>query len=1129
MSKNVLRSLIVTFVVCFCVLAAIVSNVSSAGDIYVAPNGTDSNSGTIDQPTTLASAITRAVAGTTIYLRGGTYNYSTTITIARGNDGSSSAYKNIFAYGSEVPVLNFSAQAFDSANRGLQLFGHYWHVKGIQVTGAGDNGIFIGGNYNIIENCITFANRDSGLQISRYASDCSESEWPSYNLIKNCYSYNNFDTDNGEDADGFACKLTSGPGNVFDGCISAYNVDDGWDLYAKADTGPIGVVTLRNCIAHNNGKTTAGEGASDGDKNGFKLGGSDIAVNHIVENCIAFNNINHGFTFNSNPGSISMTNCTSFNNAESSGKYNYTFNEGSHVAKNCLSYKPARTSNNDHVDAISDYQSSNIWWMDEAGQSAKGLVVTDADFVSLTAPTSNGIVIVPRNSDGSPNLGNFLKIASNSDLIGAGVNDANIGANFSSISSSTPTPTPTATATTTPTPTATATSSSGTYQAEDATLSNAVLENEHSGYTGTAYVNYDNETGSYVEWTVNATSSGTYTLTFRFANGTTTNRPTDIYVNGSKVISALAFNGTGAWTTWSTQTVSVSLNSGSNKIRATATTANGGPNMDKLDLSGGTTSTPTATATPTPTATATATATPTPTSSSSGTLFSDNFESGNYDNWTTQNGSWSITTDGSKVFYQSSTSAEGRAWLNTSSSWTDQAVEAKVKVSSFNSSNPVLVCARMADGNNYYAVGMKNGTVELRKKISGSTSVLSSTSYSFSTGTWYTLKLSVQGTTLIAYINGAQVLSATDSSRSAGVAGLIGWKTAVKFDDVVVTGPSDSATPTPTPTSTVAPTPTPTATVAPTPTPTSGPTPTPITNPSFNMVGFATLNGGTTGGQGGPSVTVTTGTELQNAINLGGPRIIYVNGTITLSNSSGLSKIDIKDVSDISIIGVGTKGEFNGIGIKMTRTSNVILRNLKIHHVLSGDKDCISTEGPANNIWVDHCELYNEYDGVDKDYYDALLDAKAESAYLTYSWNKLHDSWKASLNGSSESDTYDRRVTYHHNSFININSRLPLYRGGQGHIYNNYYQDVPTSGVNSRINAKLRVENNVFVNVNNPICSLDSDVIGYWDVSGNTFTNCTGNVPTTSTCSYTPPYSYTLDATGTVQSNVANNAGVGKI
>ncbi|NLY76092.1 MAG: pectate lyase, partial [Firmicutes bacterium] len=298
------------------------------------------------------------------------------------------------------------------------------------------------------------------------------------------------------------------------------------------------------------------------------------------------------------------------------------------------------------------------------------------------------------------------------------------------------------------------------------------------------------------------------------------------------------------------------------------------------------------------------------------------------------------------------------------------------------------------------------------------------------------------------------------------------------------------------------------------------------------LVGFATLNGGTTGGQGGPTVTVSTGTELQNAIKQGGPRIIYVNGTITPANSSD-SKINVKDVNNISIIGVGANGEFDGIGIKITRANNIIIRNLKIHHVLTGDKDCISIEGPASNIWVDHCELFNEYQGVNKDYYDALLDAKGDSAFITYSWNYLHDSWKASLNGSSEKDTYDRRVTYHHNAFININSRLPLYRGGQGHIYNNFYKDIFTSAVNSRLDAQLRVENNVFINVKNPICSLDSDTIGYWDARGNIFTNCTYSPgvigPPVSTCTYDPPYMYTLDPVEDVELIVTQGAGVNKI
>lgn len=311
-------------------------------------------------------------------------------------------------------------------------------------------------------------------------------------------------------------------------------------------------------------------------------------------------------------------------------------------------------------------------------------------------------------------------------------------------------------------------------------------------------------------------------------------------------------------------------------------------------------------------------------------------------------------------------------------------------------------------------------------------------------------------------------------------------------------------------------------------TPTPTPTPTGGSDTPSGLVGFATLNGGTTGGAGGPTVTVYNGTDLQNAIKQGGPRIIRVAGTITPSNSGGLSKIDIKDVNNISILGNGSSGELNGIGIKITRANNIIIRNLKIHHVATGDKDAISIEGPVRNVWVDHCTLYNDL-SHDKDYYDGLLDAKKDSAYMTFSWNYLYDSYKTSLVGSSDSDNYDRRITYHHNYFRNCNSRLPSYRFGTGHIFNNYYYGIMTTGINSRMGAKLRIDNNVFENSDDPIGSWDSDEVGYWHLSGNQYINCTGSMPTSSTTTYNPPYSYSLTATGSVKSTVTSGAGSGKI
>jgi glucose/arabinose dehydrogenase len=122
------------------------------------------------------------------------------------------------------------------------------------------------------------------------------------------------------------------------------------------------------------------------------------------------------------------------------------------------------------------------------------------------------------------------------------------------------------------------------YEAENATLFQCVVESNHLNFSGTGFVNCDNVTGSYVQWTVNAPAAGTATLGIRFANGTTTDRPTDIAVNGTLVSGGLSFPGTGNWDTWQTKTVTAQVNAGANTIRATGATVNGPPNLDFLDF-----------------------------------------------------------------------------------------------------------------------------------------------------------------------------------------------------------------------------------------------------------------------------------------------------------------------------------------------------------------------------------------------------------------------------------------------------------------------------------------------------------------------------------------------------------------
>ncbi|HPU41782.1 MAG TPA: pectinesterase family protein, partial [Acetivibrio clariflavus] len=122
------------------------------------------------------------------------------------------------------------------------------------------------------------------------------------------------------------------------------------------------------------------------------------------------------------------------------------------------------------------------------------------------------------------------------------------------------------------------------YEAEDAALYNSFLETIHSGFSGSGYVNYNNEYGSYVEWKVNVAKNGAYKLIFRYANGANTNRAMSISVNKKIARNSLDFNPTGSWTGWSESYIVVKLDQGDNLIRATAITADGGPNVDYLKV-----------------------------------------------------------------------------------------------------------------------------------------------------------------------------------------------------------------------------------------------------------------------------------------------------------------------------------------------------------------------------------------------------------------------------------------------------------------------------------------------------------------------------------------------------------------
>lgn len=442
-----------------------------AGDLYVSTTGKASGTGSYEDPMDLVTAINTITPGHTIWMFSGTYYaydmYQEPVIISSSNNGTESAMKTISSINNKTVTIDFDGMAEESSNRGITLDGDYWHFYDIDIRNAGDNGMLLSGNHNTIELCQFYGNHDTGLQISRYDTSAATIDlWPSYNLILNCTAYNNKDEATAENADGFAAKLTCGEGNVFDGCISYCNSDDGWDLYAKPETGPIGVVTLRNCVAFGNGKLTDGTGSAAGDMNGFKLGGSNgqCPTPHIVENCLAFYNGATGFTDNGNGGAVTMKNCTSVaNGVYDNNKANYMCYRTSADAQyvNLLSYVSSTGASTDQFLGVlenvlyhyKDYKSNNsYYWVDSwtctdgaktkyTGSEAGKYTVTSSDFVNMTVPWydsskqsyADNYHDVFRNYDGSINLDGLFEVKESSSLYTAGTDGTYVGAKFTAL------------------------------------------------------------------------------------------------------------------------------------------------------------------------------------------------------------------------------------------------------------------------------------------------------------------------------------------------------------------------------------------------------------------------------------------------------------------------------------------------------------------------------------------------------------------------------------------------------------------------------------------------------------------------------------------------------------------------
>ncbi|KAH8831453.1 polysaccharide lyase family 1 protein [Flagelloscypha sp. PMI_526] len=278
------------------------------------------------------------------------------------------------------------------------------------------------------------------------------------------------------------------------------------------------------------------------------------------------------------------------------------------------------------------------------------------------------------------------------------------------------------------------------------------------------------------------------------------------------------------------------------------------------------------------------------------------------------------------------------------------------------------------------------------------------------------------------------------------------------------------------------------------------------------VVGYAAL-AGTTGGSGGASTTVTTLAALTSAVASETKKIVIISGTIT-----GATVVNVG--SNTSLI--GAKGSsLVGVGIRVVNRANIIIRNVKISKVLAETGDAIAIQG-SSAIWIDHVDLSSDLDH-DKDYYDGLLDLTRGITGVSVTNSKLYNHNKASVAGDSDSNGDEDSqitVTYTLNYWTNLSSRTPVFRFGHGHLFNNLFIN-NADGINTRDEAQLLVENNVWSGGSNPLYSTNN---GYAVQRGNEFGTAVTNLPPTGTFSVAP-YTYTLLPASVVRPTVTAIAG----
>ena len=248
-----------------------------------------------------------------------------------------------------------------------------------------------------------------------------------------------------------------------------------------------------------------------------------------------------------------------------------------------------------------------------------------------------------------------------------------------------------------------------------------------------------------------------------------------------------------------------------------------------------------------------------------------------------------------------------------------------------------------------------------------------------------------------------------------------------------------------------------------------------VTSPDFPMAGFATQNGGTTGGKGYSEVTVSNVNDLKSYAKAGN-KIIYVKPGTYMGPIEVGSNVTIYGYQG-AIIAQPTTGS----AMKLSGSKNVIIRNLVFKGIGAhddDDEDCLQVNHESKNVWIDHVDIYDGHDGN--------LDITNASDYVTISWTKFSYTSASTghqfsnLIGNSKTKTSDRghlNVTIHHTWWADgVKERMPRVRFGKVHVANNLFDSKDASHcVRAAVEADIRIEKNVFIGVKKDLDLYTSD------------------------------------------------------